>query len=243
VFVQADCVAQQGLAEVRYVERLDWPQLAGVVAFAPLEHGPAVEPLLAKLAEHPRVVGVRRLLQGEPVGFATGAGFGAGLAAAARRGLTFDATVRADQLTELVELAREVPEAVIILDHLGNPPLHHGLSSAPGRRWLAGIRALAAEPSVVVKLSGKPAVDRRGLPFVLAALEAFGARRAMLGSDHPLSVPADKQAYDRWVWSADAALDLNDDERAAVRHGTAIKTYRLKELPSSPAPHSVSTEG
>jgi L-fuconolactonase len=232
VFVQADCIARQALAEVRYVEGLDWPRLAGIVAFAPLESGSAAEPALAELASHPRVVGVRRLLQGEPAGFVSDPRFAAGLAAAARHGFVFDATIRADQLEELAAAHRAVPEAVLVLDHLGNPPLAEGLDSAAGRAWREGLAAVAANPAAVAKLSGRVAGDtRHGPGFARAALEAFGPDRMMLGSDHPLTVPADPEAYRRWTDTADARLGLNGAERAAVRRDTALRTYRLKESP------------
>jgi L-fuconolactonase len=225
IFVQADCLPEQAVAEVRRVEALEWPGLVGIVAFAPLEHGTAAETALAELVEHPLVAGVRRLLQDEPAGFVAAPGFVAGLKAVARRGLVFDATVRADQLEELARVHRAVPDLTVVLDHLGNPPLADGLASAAGQRWLRGIRALAADPAVVVKLSGQAAGDERGLGFVLAALDAFGPDRMLLGSDYPLTVPGDAAAYRHWARTADTALGLTGDERAAVRRGTAIRTY------------------
>jgi L-fuconolactonase len=232
VFVQADCTPEQGLDEVRYVEQLGWPNLCGIVAFAPLEHARAADEVLAELAEHSLVVGVRRLLQDEPAGFITGAGFTAGLAVTARRSLAFDATIRPDQLDELAEAHRAVPDSTIVLDHLGNPPLEHGLDSEAGRRWLSGIQALAVVPTVAVKFSGHAAGDeRRGLAFARAALDAFGPDRMLLGSDHPLTVPADVHAYRRWAQEAGAGLGLSHDEINAVRYRTAIRTYRLEETP------------
>jgi len=227
IFVQADCLPGQGMAEVRRVEALDWPGLAGIVAFAPLEHGAAAETVLAELVEHPLVVGVRRLLQDEPAGFIAAPGFVAGLAAVAMRGLVFDATVRTDQLDELARVHQAVPDLTVVLDHLGNPPLADGLASAAGQQWLRGIRALAADPAVVVKLSGKAAGDERGLGFVLATLDAFGPDRMLLGSDYPLTVSGDAEAYRHWARTADTALGLTGEERAAVRRGTAIRTYGL----------------
>lgn len=229
IFVQADCVPEQGIAEVRYVESLDCPALAGIVAFAPLEAG-TVSSALEELAARPLVVGIRRLLQDEPAGFATSASFVAGLTSVARQGLVFDATVRADQLDEVALVSQAVPELLIVLDHLGNPPLAEGLDSAAGRDWLRGIRALASQPTVVAKLSGAVAVDtRRGRSFALAALDAFGPYRLLLGSDHPLTVRNNAEAYQQWATTADAGLGLTAGERAAVRLETAIRTYGLKE--------------
>lgn len=118
----------------------------------------------------------------------------------------------------------------MVLDHLGNPPVDEGLDSVAGKAWLRGIEALASDPTVMVKHSGRAAGDkRRGLPFAVAALNALGPDRMMLGSDHPLTVPADAAAYRRWADTADAGLGLSGDERAAVRRGTALRTYRLGE--------------
>jgi L-fuconolactonase len=228
IFVQADCAPDQGMAEVRWVEKLAWPALAGIVAFAPIEDGAAAQAVLAELATRPMVVGVRRLLQDEPAGFVSEAGFAAGLAAVARRGLVFDATIRAEQLEELAQVHRVVPGLAVVLDHLGNPPLADGLDSAAGRRWLGGITALAANPSAVVKLSGAVAGDAwTGPLFARAALEVLGPDRMLLGSDQPLTVPGHAEAYRLWASTADAALGLNGDERAAVRSGNAIRTYGL----------------
>lgn len=172
-------------------------------------------------------------MQDEPAGFIAGAGFVAGLAAAAARGFVFDATVRADQLEELARAYRAAPEALVVLDHLGNPPLEAGLDSAEGRAWLRGVQTLAAGPGVVVKLSGRAAGDeRRGRAFALAALDAFGPDRMLLGSDHPLTVGADPARYREWAATADAGLGLSGGERAALRRGTALRTYRLKETSS-----------
>ena len=63
VFVQADCLPEQGIAEVNWVTKLaaDFP-IRGIVAFAPLEQGDDVRPTLAALAENSLVKGVRRLI-------------------------------------------------------------------------------------------------------------------------------------------------------------------------------------
>ena len=71
VFVQADCRADQGAAEVEWVHALarSGADLLAVVAHAPLERGEACGPELERLVRTaPLVSGVRRLLQDEPPG-------------------------------------------------------------------------------------------------------------------------------------------------------------------------------
>src|SRR3990172_12983259 len=71
VFVQADCRAEQGVDEVKWVTSLaaEAP-IRGIVAFAPLESGQQARSAVGALSEYPLVKGVRRLIQSEGPGFA-----------------------------------------------------------------------------------------------------------------------------------------------------------------------------
>lgn len=197
VFVQADCVQEQYLDEVRWVTALA-PKtgVRGIVAGARLDRGAETAAHLAALAEHELVVGVRHLLQGEPAGLAVSAGFLAGARELAARGWTFDACVRgARQLADVAGLARSVPDLRIVLDHLGKPAIGTaGAPIAPGEEWLTGIAELARHQRVHCKLSGLPAeaggdwsAAQVG-PFLDAVADAFGPERLMWGSDWPVSV-------------------------------------------------------
>jgi L-fuconolactonase len=233
VFVQADCLSDQALAEVDSVERLALSHpVLGIVAFAPLEEGAAA---LDGLDGRLLVVGVRRLLQSEPRGFALGGGFLAGARELARRGLVFDACVTADQLPDVVALADAVPGLQIVLDHAGKPDLTGG----PLDPWAADLRELARRDSVCVKLSGLAAQTGRPdwrpadlEPVVDVVLEAFGPRRTLFGSDWPAS--SGQTGYLRWLdfvrWATAA---LSPAEAAAVFGGTALAVYGIQ--PATPS--------
>lgn len=196
IFVQADPIEEQALDEVRWVDEI--ALAAGVVAIvagARLDRGAETASHLDALSEFDRVVGVRHLLQGEPDGFAQTDAFVAGAREVARRGLTFDACVRAHQLTDVTALAASVPDLPIVLDHLGKPWV--GAASSPVEpdwNWRSELRTLARHHSqVYCKLSGLPA-EAGGVwtsaqlePFLDVALEAFGPERLMWGSDWPVS--------------------------------------------------------
>ena len=87
----------------------------------------------------------------------TRAAFREGLRCLASLGLTFDAWMYHTQLGELTALARDVPEATIILDHVGGAL---GIGPYAGRRDEVfvesrnSIRELAQCPNVLVKLGG-----------------------------------------------------------------------------------------
>src|SRR5699024_10646826 len=160
------------------------PMVAGIVAFAPVEDI-RLPAYLDHLADLDTVVGVRRLLQDEPTGFITSAPVLGGLAELSKRGIAFDACIRAWQLGELCKAVEQVEGLRVVLDHLGKPLLPQGLESPSGQSWLAGMERLS-RAGAYVKLSGMvPEADdttdlrTQVVPFLSATYELFGADRLM----------------------------------------------------------------
>ncbi|WP_022883635.1 amidohydrolase family protein [Glaciibacter superstes] len=235
VFVQADCRPGESLAEVDWVSSLaaDHP-VAGIVAAAPLEDGDAVAARLDLLLERPLVVGVRRLLQSEPSGFALTSAFLAGAGHLAAQNLTFDACVSAGQLSDVTALADAVPGLRIVLDHLGKPAVAGSGTDRDARdTWHRNLAALAERPNVSCKLSGLPPQTGSAdwtpeliTPYLDAALELFGAERCMFGSDWPAS--SLQTTYPRWLdFVVDWTEQLANDERNQILSATAASFYRL----------------
>jgi len=231
VFVQADCAAEHGLDEVRWVESLarTEPRIAGLVAHVPVDRPAALADWLAELSHHPLVRGGRRLIQGESdPGFCLRPEFVAGVQALARAGLSFDVCCRHHQLPEVIELVHRCPQTSFILDHAGKPAL--------ARReldpWRAQISALATRPNVACKISGlvtEAAPNWTGAdlrPYVDHLLTAFGPSRLLFGSDWPVVKLAGP--YRRWLEVAHELLSaLSPAERDAIFHGNAGRVYRL----------------
>lgn len=202
VFVQADCAAEQGQAEVEWVAGLAAADNAirGIVAFAPLEMGEGARPQLEWLSRQPLVKGVRRLIQAEAPGFAVAPGFVRGVRLLAEYGLSFDIAVRNDQLDEALSLIQQCPSVSFVLDHIGNPDIKEGRREP----WQQQIAAIAAQPNVVCKVSGVAtradhqhwqAAELR--PYIEYVLEAFGPERVLYGSDWPVVTLAAQ--YEQWV--------------------------------------------
>ncbi|KQY21472.1 hypothetical protein ASD16_17970 [Cellulomonas sp. Root485] len=215
--------------EVAWAESLGWPELLGVVAHAPLEQGSRVVTELAALREASRTVGIRRLLQDEPLSSFEDPGLLEGLRALARAGLPFDACIRHHQLAALTALLAKVPELPVVLDHLAKPPVATGDDGT----WERDLRALAALPQVSVKLSGMPPElrDDQDLapavrPWLEVALDAFGADRAMVGSDWPISAMLPRRlAPGRWLSIVLDELAASPAEREQLSWRTASRFY------------------
>jgi L-fuconolactonase len=180
---------------------------------------------------HPKLVGLRHLVQDEPDdAFLLRADFTRGLRALGERGLAYDLLVHPRQLPAAVELARRLPGQRFVLDHLAKPAIAHGGRAA----WEPGFRALAACPNVWCKLSGlvTEADWSRWTPtdlhpFLDVALECFGPERLMIGSDWPVCLLAG--GYERTMAAVTDHLDaLPAAQRAAVLGGNASRFWNLE---------------
>ena len=231
VVVEADRAAEEAVAEVDWLTGLAraGAPVRGVVAHLPLERGLACRPTLAELAARPLVVGVRRLLQDQPVGFALSADFVTGVRQLADHGFALDLCVREHQLAEVTELARRCPEITFVLDHLGKP----AVGRTPLRHWAHDVDRLAALPNVACKLSGltSEADPATSTPADLRsclrhAVAVFGPSRCMFGSDWP--VASVTTTYDGWLDTVrEAVADLTAADRDRIMIGTAEAVYGL----------------
>jgi len=228
VAVQADCRWDQVEDETSWFGTLADAEVpvVGIVAAARLE-STDVGAHLAWLGTQPLVVGVRRLLQDEPPGFATSDALVDGVRRLADHDLTMDLCVRHHQLADVTELVRQCPGVRFVLDHCGKPSIRSGEYDA----WAAELGRLAELPDVVCKLSGllseADAASAATVPAYLGhALEVFGPERCMFGSDWPVCTTAG--SWRRWWDVVEELLDpLDADAKDHVLGRTAIRTYRL----------------
>jgi L-fuconolactonase len=203
------------------------PEIAGVVGWASL-----TSPSLgAQLDRHRAgvggrlLVGIRDQVQGQDDVFLDRGDVREGLAVVASAGLVNELVVRASQLPSVVRAVAALPSSTFVLDHLGKPPIADGGLAS----WRASIEPLAALPNVVAKVSGlvteaSPAWTPADLaPYVDTAVELFGPRRLMYGSDWPVLELAATYPQIKAVMT-----DLLGGEDPDVFAGTAIRTYQLE---------------
>jgi L-fuconolactonase len=202
----------------------------GVVGWVDLT-SPGVADDLAELRAGPggeKLVAIRHQVHDEPdAEWLLQPSVRRGLSAVAASGLAYDLLVRTRELPSAVAVVREMSDARFVLDHLAKPPFVSGDLSA----WTPLVRELARSENVVAKLSGlvteadwhawsaatlQPAVD--------VALEAFGPRRLLFGSDWPVCTLAG--SYEQVVQTAQTlTAALSDDERDQVFRATATRAY------------------
>ncbi|EGF89681.1 amidohydrolase family protein [Asticcacaulis biprosthecium C19] len=229
VFVQSDCAPDQALQEVDWAGQFE---IAGIVAYAPLELSVAVTPHLAQLVQRPLVKGIRRNTQNEPDGFMLD-GYAAGMIATARTGLTIDMCIRAQQIPELLRaldvLFNAMPAATVILDHLGKPDIAGGEYDG----WASDLSRIAEFPGLFCKLSGLPTqADWKSwrpeqlMPYLAHAIEVFSPERCLFGGDWPVVDLAG--GYEPWRQTVETAVTgLTEAQQERIWSGTARAVYKL----------------
>jgi predicted TIM-barrel fold metal-dependent hydrolase len=146
----------------------------------------------------------------------------------ARYGLGFDYMGFPNHLKPMAKLARENPGVTVYLEHTGMPYDHtpEGVGV-----WREGMRALAAAPNAVCKISGLantvPKWTEESIrPYVLEAIEVFGIDRCMFASNFPTDGAFSTM---RALWDAffSIANGFTADEHDKLFAANAIRHYRL----------------
>jgi L-fuconolactonase len=214
-----------------------YPWIAGVVGWLPLADRAAAERAL-----EPRrggLCGVRHLIHwdADPL-WLTRADVQPGLSLLEEAGLPFDVVaVFPEHLPLVPAVAAAHPDLVMVIDHLGKPPFR-----SPGwDRWVIDIEGAASCPTVYAKISGLDTAAGPGWtvdelrPAWDVALEAFGPRRMLFGTDWPVCRLV--SFYGEVVAATlDLVAELTPAERDLILGGTAMDVYQLSlPVPAPPA--------
>lgn len=232
VFVEADVVAGRHLEEADMVDRLAQvdSRISAIVAHAPLELGEAAQNDIDRLAENPRVKGIRRLIQSESdPGWCINTRFVDGVRQLAARNLHFEICIRHQQAQAALELVRVCPNVAFILDHIGKPNIRDGELDP----WRSHIKSMAELPNVVCKLSGLVTeADHASWkaeqirPYIDHVIDSFGFDRVIFGSDWPVVTLA--SSYQQWVEALDQTLSgASRQELEKLYRDNARAFYRI----------------
>jgi predicted TIM-barrel fold metal-dependent hydrolase len=240
VFMEAEHDPADPLRETRWVHdvaaREGMPQaMAGAVFLdrddaASIIRAQAACPLVRSLRHKPR--GVATPTAYDPTHRMPGSmrcpRWRAGYRHLAESGLHFELQTPWWHLPDALELAREFPGTLVILNHLGLPADRSPPALAA---WREAMARLAEAPNIRVKLSGISVPGRAWTAelngwVVLQAIGLFGAARCMVGSNFPVDgLVAGFGTIMAGLRAITAALPRED--RLAIFAATAAATYRI----------------
>ena len=223
--------ARQTVSETEFLlelaDQYEW--IRGVVGWLDLR-SPQFKSQLEKYATHPKLKGLRHVVQDEPDdGFMLQPEFLNGLSLLADFNLAYDLLLLPRHLPGAVEVVRKFPQQRFVLDHIAKPLIgEHVLTP-----WEADIRALAQFENVLCKVSGMvteaawrhwQATDFK--PYLEVVFDCFEVDRLMFGSDWPVcTLSADYPQVVSII--QDYAKDLTVEAQDKIFGRNAAEFYQL----------------
>ncbi|RMF44034.1 MAG: amidohydrolase [Planctomycetota bacterium] len=204
--------------------------IRGIVGWAPLRDEDVAQKL-ERWSHAQHFKGVRHVVQDEPDReFPLGDAFNRGVSILKNYGLVYDILIYHYHLPVAIEFVDRHPEQPFVLDHIAKPEIRRGRFDTA---WAGNMRELARRENVTCKFSGVATEVRDAeydidliRPYWETALEAFGPRRLMFGSDWPVCLL--RIEYADWVnMVRQLAQGLSDDEQQWLWGKTAQQAYRL----------------
>jgi L-fuconolactonase len=205
------------------------PWVLGVVGWVDLTD-PGLGRRLDELQRHPKFKGVRHPVHDEEdVRWLLRLNVTEGLRELARRRIPFDLLVRPVHLPVVLELAEQIPDLLMVVDHIAKPRIAEGLMEP----WAADIERVAQIPKMHVKISGmiteadwKTWLPVQLKPYVQHVWSCFGPQRSLFGSDWPVCLQAGiwKEALAGFTQALGPVVK---EVRDGVMGENAMRFYRL----------------
>lgn len=163
--------------------------IKGVVGWVDLM-APDLEEKLTHYSRFEKLKGFRHVLQSEPNrDFMLQPDFLRGLSMLNKFNFSYDILIYKDQLSFIPEMVKRFPEQRFVVDHLAKPSVKTGEL----KEWKEGMENLSCYQQVCCKISGLVTEANWGnwkkedfIPYLETAVEVFGLKRLMFGSDWPV---------------------------------------------------------
>jgi L-fuconolactonase len=227
VSVQARQSTQETTALLEFARNRSW--IKGVVGWLPLVD-PHLRGQLDALKGETILKGIRHVVQDEPEdNFILREDFNLGVELLSEYGLTYDILIYERHLPQAIEFVDRHPNQVFVLDHLAKPQVKTDMVEP----WRTNILQLAQRPNVYCKISGLVTEadwqswnESQLTVYLETALEAFGPKRLMFGSDWPVCHLA--TTYQAWFELVSRfCARLSPAEQSRILGETAVEAYRL----------------
>ena len=207
------------------------PNVAGVVGWIDFENPDDLHHL-KRLANHPKFLGVRPMIQDIPdVDWMLRDDIQWAFRAVCDLDLTFDALGFPRHLENFLTILTRYPDMRVVVDHCMKPEIADHTDDRLAF-WADGMSRIADQTGAVCKFSGlvTEANDAWTVgqlkPYADHVLTAFGPDRVMWGSDWP--VCRLRGEYGDWYGAAEVLTShLSEAERARIFGETAAEFYRL----------------
>ena len=238
VYVQTNWDPARAVEEVQWVQSIadahGWPH--AIVGFVDLK-GERLKADLNAMQGYPTLRGIRQQVhwhENPQYRFAARPDVIAdpawrdGLADLAPRGLLFELQIFSSQMMDGAALAKAFPTTTFVLEHAG---MLEDTSEAGREAWRRGMRKLAENPNVCVKLSGLGTFVHQATiddiqPIVSDTVSLFGAERCLWGSNFPIEkLWSDYGTLADNIRRAVSHLSLKDQQ--SILSDTAARLYRL----------------
>jgi predicted TIM-barrel fold metal-dependent hydrolase len=240
VHVEAGYDEHDPVGESRWIQGIaDKHKMPDAMVAAAALHQPDVERVLAQHHEYANVRGVRHSIYWhvnpeksaiDCSDLMTHSAWTAGFALLKKYDLSFDLSIYPSQMQDAARLAACHPKTSLILNHTGMPIDRDESGLA---LWHQGMKTLAAQPNVSLKISGLGMVDWKWStesirPFVLGAIDYFGVDRCMFASNFPVDrlYSSFETLFDAY---AEIVQDFTYDEQRRLFGATAARIYRLND--------------
>lgn len=227
VSVQADQSIKETEQLLGYADSHDF--ILGVVGWLPLSDQ-GVENLMERYSSNPLLKGIRHVVQDEPDDrFILNEAFNRGVEKLRKYNLVYDILIYERQLGSTIEFVDRHKGQVFVLDHVAKPRIQDKVMEP----WKKQMKELAKRENVFCKLSGM-ATEANWQnwqpedlhPYMEVALDAFGAKRLMFGSDWPVARLAVE--YHSWIDLCRMFVSsLTVDEQGLIGGEVAREVYDL----------------
>ena len=222
--------AEEHLRETAFLLELseDHPWILGVVGWAELGQD-NLDEILDQWSNHSKLLGFREVLQSKEPEYMLRKEFIRGIHKLGKRGYTYDLLTYPNQLPAALQLVDACPNQFFVIDHLSKPDIKAG----DWKAWKKSLQPFSERELVYAKVSGlvteadwnkwSPA-DL--FPYLEIALELFGPKRLLFGSDWPVCLAAAQ--YKEVLGVIESFADqLSPQEKDALFGGTAQEFYKI----------------
>ena len=203
--------------------------IKGIVGWADLR-AENIEDVLEKYSTSKIVKGFRHVVQGEPDhNFLLRPNFSRGIALLEKYNFTYDILVFPHQLGSVLEFVKKFPNQKFVIDHIAKPYIKDGYFDG----WATMMTAIGKYENVSCKMSGMVTEAEYNTwtpeqihPYMNTALEAFGSKKILFGSDWPVCLVAGNYSKIKKL-TTNFISQLSQIEQNSIMGNNAIEFYNL----------------